>query len=286
MNILSLNGGGSLGYASCKLLQHIELATGKQCYEIFDLIGSLSTGSIIAAMLAKGEKAGTIADFYRQKGPLIFKDPKCTFMNLFFPKYNKKHFERILKEELNIPFSAMKTKVMIYACRIDKPNAEVRFFKSWRDRDFNLNTADIVQASSSAPTYFAPKTLDGGIYVDGSLYCNNPSMCSIIEATKLGSPLTDIYNVNIELDKWTGVNHANKLDSIIEWATNIWNISSSLGERANENLSHSLLGFRHHKILANSGLPIDSLDFDRMDKIAEAAWEEHKGALIDWLGKI
>jgi hypothetical protein len=286
MNILSLNGGGTRGYISARLLAHAESATGKQCYEIFDMVSGLSTGSVLAALIGKGIKAERIAKFYRERCPDIFKNPKCTLLNLFYPKYNKNNLRSVLNEELNIPFSEMKTKVMIYACRIDKPNAEVRFFKSWKDRDFKLNTADIVQASGSAPTYFSPMKFEGGVYVDGALYCNNPSLCSIIEATKFGSSLNSIYNVNIELDNWTGVNNANKLDSMIDWALNLWDITSSLGERANENIAKSLLSFRHHHIVGDPNCQIDSLDFDSMDKIADAAWEEHKDALLDWLGKI
>lgn len=287
MNILSLSGGGCRGYISCKILEKLEFSTGKQCYEIFDLISGLSTGGVLSALLGKATPASACSSFYRERCPDIFKKPKGTLLNLFYPKYNTKNFRNILDEELNFPFSEMKTKVMIYACRIDTPNAEVRFFKSWKDKDFKINTADIVQASGSAPTYFSPMKFDGGVYVDGAIYCNNPSLCSIIEATKFGTSLNDIYNVNIELDNWAGVKNASKLDSIIDWTLNLWDITSSMGQKANQNISDNLLGFRHHHIVTSTNdFPLDSLDFDGMDKIADAAWEEHKDSLLDWLGKI
>jgi patatin-like phospholipase/acyl hydrolase len=286
MKLLSLNGGGTRGIMSSIILSRLEQELGKKSHEIFDLVSGLSTGSVLAALIGAGIPADQITKFYRERCPEIFKNPKCTLLNLIFPKYNKNNLRNVLNEQLNIPFSEMKTKVMIYACRIDKPNAQVRFFKSWKDRDFKLNTADIVQASGSAPTYFSPMKLDGGVYVDGALYCNNPSLCAIIEATKLGSSLHDIYNVNIELDDWSGVSNANKIDSMIDWALNLWDITSSLGQQANENISKNLLGTRHQHIVSSSSCAIDSLDFDSMEKIANAAWEEHKGALIDWLGEV
>lgn len=286
MNILSLSGGGSKGYISAKLLQKLEESTGKQCYELFDFCSGVSTGSIVGAMLSRSVPAKDIAEFYRTKAPEIFKNKRCFLLNLFKSKYNKKNLEKVLKEYLNVPFSTMKMKTMIYAARIDKPNSQAVFWKSWNDIDFNENTADIVQASSSAPTFFEPHYYDGAYYADGAFIANNPTMCCIAEALRLGKSLNEMYVVNIELENWKGFEKANKIDSIFDWITKIWDLCVSMGVAESEYQAHQLLGFRNHSIKVNESVDADSLDFDRMDKIAEAAWEEHKDALIDWLGKI
>ncbi|KAL1515661.1 hypothetical protein AB1Y20_002279 [Prymnesium parvum] len=41
---------------------------------------------------------------------------------------------------------------------------------------------DILRASTAAPTYFQPVTVDGRTYVDGGLAANNPTMHAILEA--------------------------------------------------------------------------------------------------------
>ena len=49
--ILSIDGGGLRGIIPVKILQHIEIITGKPIYQSFDLFAGTSTGGLISAGL-------------------------------------------------------------------------------------------------------------------------------------------------------------------------------------------------------------------------------------------
>ena len=53
--ILSLDGGGAKGFYTIGILDELEKNIGKPLHECFDLIFGTSTGSIIAALLARGD---------------------------------------------------------------------------------------------------------------------------------------------------------------------------------------------------------------------------------------
>lgn len=80
--ILSIDGGGIRGIIPAMLLAEIEKRTGKQIFEMFDLIAGTSTGGLLALALtlpdrdnpsqAKYQAKDTI-ELYKQEGKIIFK---------------------------------------------------------------------------------------------------------------------------------------------------------------------------------------------------------------------
>lgn len=52
IRVLSLDGGGTRGMMALEVLEAIERTTGRKIYELFDYISGVSTGGIIAILLA------------------------------------------------------------------------------------------------------------------------------------------------------------------------------------------------------------------------------------------
>src|SRR5215471_16059385 len=74
--ILALDGGGIRGLLTLGILENVEglvrQRTGKQLCEYFDYIGGTSTGSIIAAGLARGLSVSDLIRFYQENGEQMF----------------------------------------------------------------------------------------------------------------------------------------------------------------------------------------------------------------------
>lgn len=204
-SLLSIDGGGLLGLIPAEAL----IAMEKQLNDItgqpaplcqrFDLIGGTSTGAILAAGLALGKSAEELADFYIQLGPKIF-DPSF-ILTRFWHKYSSGPIEKCLQEKLgaNIRLGGpeLKTKILLITKNATLGNNWLftnnpgnRYFGANRD----LFLWDIVRASSAAPTYFPPHTIDipdgkGGSnryeFIDGGVSSyNNPSLQVFLEATQ------------------------------------------------------------------------------------------------------
>jgi len=203
--LLSIDGGGLLGLIPAEALIAIE----KQLNEItgqpaplcerFDLIGGTSTGAILAAGLALGKSPEELADFYVRLGPKIF-DP-AFILTRFWHKYPSAPIEKCLQEKLGASIrlggTEIKTKILLTAKNATLGNNWFFSNNPGNDHfvsDRDLFLWDIVRASSAAPTYFPPHTMQipdgkGGSnqyeFIDGGVSSyNNPSLQVFLEATQ------------------------------------------------------------------------------------------------------
>jgi predicted acylesterase/phospholipase RssA len=93
--LLSIDGGGIRGIVAAQILKRVEtIICNKnsrwQCLaDYFDFIGGTSTGSIIAAGLAKGMKVDEILNLYKNNGSAIFQKNELTQAQIieFFSPY-------------------------------------------------------------------------------------------------------------------------------------------------------------------------------------------------------
>jgi len=280
MKTLSLNGGGAKGYMSAYILMRLEEAFNNKykCHELFDLIGGVSTGSIIGAMLAKGYSAKETVELYRDFIPKIFSNKRWFLTSLFRSKYSRDALQDIVKQYVNFPINQSKTKYMAYAVKINGETIRPKFWKSWKD---DVSSVDVVLASSAAPTYFNPYQIGDGCYVDGGMACNNPSMCVISEAIRSGATLENLYNVNIACDSLSGFKGASRIRGLLEWAPKAIDVAMYAASGIEEYQAHTLLDFNNHYITPNIALPLDCQDFKLMESLAEGLWQEHKAALIE-----
>lgn len=101
--LLSIDGGGIRGIVAAQILKRVEtIICNKnsrwQCLaDYFDFIGGTSTGSIIAAGLAKGMKVDEILNLYKNNGSAIFHKNELTEAQIteFFSPYIQKGLDKL-----------------------------------------------------------------------------------------------------------------------------------------------------------------------------------------------
>jgi uncharacterized protein len=206
--ILALDGGGIRGAISIAFLERIEqvladiLGRQVRLCEYFDLIGGTSTGAIVAAGLAAGFSAAEIHAFYQELAPKVFKS------SLFhLPGWHANFDGAALHEELEKTFSGctlgserLKTGLCMVLKRLDTGscwvvmnNPRSAFWETPRDNSFvgnsYLSLPDVIRASTAAPFYFDPQTIEivkgmePGLFLDGGLTPhNNPSLALLLTA--------------------------------------------------------------------------------------------------------
>jgi hypothetical protein len=197
--ILSLDGGGIRGILTLEYLGAIEKMikerSGRDDFllcEYFDLIGGTSTGSIIAAGLACGMSVAKLKKLYRELGNSIFVD-KFWKLGLLAPKFPSEPVQQALDAQLGaettLDSERVLTGLMIMTKRLDTgspwplhnhPDAR------YAAQDGKLRLSHVVRASTAAPTYFEPQTIDissrdgtvvRGAFVDGGVSpFNDPAL--------------------------------------------------------------------------------------------------------------
>jgi len=212
--ILSLDGGGIRGILTLQFLDAIEAMlrkrTGKAdlvLSDYFDLIGGTSTGSIIAAGLARGMPVKQLKQLYQTMGASVFQSGGFAILDklrgYLGPKFPSKPLQDQLNQQLGadttLDSDTIRTGLMIMTKRLDtgspwplhnSPNA--RYAK----QDGALRLAEIVRASTAAPTYFEPEKItisarDGstqtGAFVDGGVSpFNDPALQLLMLAALQG----------------------------------------------------------------------------------------------------
>jgi patatin-like phospholipase/acyl hydrolase len=217
--ILSLDGGGIRGAFGASFLATIQEMIDRPIAEYFDLIAGTSTGGIIAVGLGMGETPSAIRNFYESRGPYIFQRqahpringlmkgvavaslrPVVDRLFRFFGidldsdyilqcKYDSRHLERSLKDVFKTrTLENAKTRLVIPA--VDLTCGRTIVFKTPHlpglSRDRVYSAADVVLATTAAPTYFPHSVINtGSAYCDGGLWANNPSMVGYAEAIKI-----------------------------------------------------------------------------------------------------
>lgn len=233
--ILALDGGGVRGLVTIGFLEEIEALLRKRynddeyvLADYFDLIGGTSVGSMLATMLALGWPMEKVRAKFSEACPKIF--GKRAFLGvsqgLFVSKFNPhqldKHLDDILGD-MTLDSDALKTGLAIVTKRVDKSSTWV-FFNNpshayWQDKKVagtgqtktigngNFKVADLIRASTAAPTYFQPHRIkiheptpdsDGQfLFVDGGLSPHNdPSLLLYMMAGMRGYRLGGVETVS------------------------------------------------------------------------------------------
>lgn len=190
------------------MLQRIEDVLGQQSpdpnefvlSDYFDLIAGTSTGSIIATLLAHGEKVAKIKFFYGNLAPEVFGKPQAQGARK--PRFHEAALEAALKKQFgdeSIESKKLVTGLLICAKRMDTGaqwaitnHPRSKFYETegaWRpNKEYELRT--LIRASTAAPFYFEPVSVviaDGrsyrketGMFVDGGVGGdNNPSLQAV-----------------------------------------------------------------------------------------------------------
>jgi hypothetical protein len=216
--ILSLDGGGLRGILSVAILQNIEDLLrerhgGEDDFRLchyFDLIAGTSTGSIIAAALAKGWTVEQIRKKYMDLGKNVFKKSYLR-QGLVRAKYDEKKLIQELKEvygaDTKLGSNKLQTGLLIMTKRLDtgspwpvSNNPRGKYFKSRKGGVIGNGVYplwQVVRASTAAPAYFDQESITistkkgyksvKGDFIDGGASpFNNPALQAYMYTTMDG----------------------------------------------------------------------------------------------------
>jgi len=254
--ILSLDGGGIRGVLTLEILLEIENQLKAELKkddsfrlsDYFDYIGGTSTGAIIAAGLSLGMSVNELLKFYEDKGEAMF--DKSFLLKRVKHFYNDGPLLKELKNtfgegDINIASDRFKTLLLIVTMNrsTDSPwpisnNPNAKYNKTDRpDCNLKIPLYQLVRASTAAPAYFRPETLQWDpndpektfVFVDGGVTpYNNPSFLLYKMATqaayglnwKTGEKNLLIVSVGTGSAPSAGV-YNNLLDTLKELPTNL-----------------------------------------------------------------
>jgi uncharacterized protein len=210
--ILALDGGGIRGVLTLEILSQLEtqlktaLNAGDnfRLSDFFDYIGGTSTGAIIAAGLSLGKSVQDMIDFYVQKGEAMFDKSFLLKKVKYF--YNEGPLLKELKNTFgssNLDLQSGVFKSLFLAVTMnrstDSPwpinNNPLAKYNGADRKDCNLRIPlyQLVRASTAAPAYFRPETLQWDlsnpektfVFVDGGVTpYNNPAFLMYKMATQ------------------------------------------------------------------------------------------------------
>ncbi len=220
--ILALDGGGIRGVITLQILAEMEkqlkenLGKGDdfRLSDFFDYIGGTSTGAIIAAGLSMGMTVQQLLDFYINKGKAMF--DKNWLLKEWQSLYQSGPLLDALQETFgantDMHFDNGSFKCLLMICTMnrstDSPwpisnNPLAKYNDKLRaDCNANIKLFQLVRASTAAPVYFPPETLQWNpnnpdetfVFVDGGVTpYNNPSFLLYRMATQ------PAYQLNWEL---------------------------------------------------------------------------------------
>lgn len=200
--ILSLDGGGVRGIVTLAYLERIEALLSARAgrkvrlCEQFDLIGGTSTGAIIASGLALGMSVSKLTELYVTLSRKGFRGIP-SFGGLLLPRFRTGPLLQQIESQvggITLGSDKLLTGLAIVTKRIDTGSVWV-FHNNPRGRYFDPASADpsstpnkdirlaqVLRASTAAPTFFAPERIEigrglRGIFVDGAASPhNNPAL--------------------------------------------------------------------------------------------------------------
>ncbi len=215
--ILSLDGGGSLGVYTLGVLAEIERALGRPLHEAFDLAYGVSTGSIIATMIALGDEVDpTIAERYFELapdvlGPLLARSKTNALERHSQRIYGDKTFEEFKLDVGILVTHAEHDRPMVFKRKLNQPHIVPESFLSGE----GLKISDAILASCAAHPFLKQKRiatpqLEERTALDGGFTANNPTLFAIADATgPLGVAREDIRILSVgtgsypDSRKWT-----------------------------------------------------------------------------------
>lgn len=215
--ILSLDGGGIRGVLTLEILLEIETQLRQKLgkddtftlSDYFDYIGGTSTGAIIAAGLSLGMPVKKLIDFYQNKGEAMF--DKAFLLNRVKYFYNDGPLAKELKNtfgdcSIDLDSGVFKCLLLVVTMNrsTDSPwpisnNPLAKYNdRSRADCNAKIKLYQLVRASTAAPAYFRPETLQWDAnnpektfaFVDGGVTpYNNPAFLLYRMATQPGYKL-------------------------------------------------------------------------------------------------
>ena len=204
LRLLSLEGGGIKGLALIWQLRALERAAGRPIHELFDLIGGVSTGGIIALGLSRGVSLSALEAMYHEIGRNVFGKRSALRQLISGHAADNTAIHDLLVANLgDAPMlDAPDQLVRCFVVSTQQTDRlEVRLIRTYahpnkgRDQNEGWKQWEAGMATSSAPTVFPPflRTRPGDgekqVFIDGALSgYNNPSSLLLNEGLDLAEP--------------------------------------------------------------------------------------------------
>ena len=233
--VLSIDGGGIRGIIPALVLAHLEQQTGRPCSELFDLMVGTSTGGMLALGLALDNDEGNalftaqqLVKLYEEHGAQIFEQSLWRKVRsvggMLEEAYSHEALEAILDRYFGEnALSACRVPTMVTS--YDIQHRRTVFLKSWHDDHVELLCKEAARATSAAPTYFEPTTLEWAsesrTLIDGGVFMNSPSVSAYAEARKL-FPDEEIALLSIGTGELT---RAIPYEAAKTWGSALWVMS-------------------------------------------------------------
>ena len=202
--LLALDGGGIRGLITLEILAGIERMLKTELgrddtfvlADYFDYIGGTSTGAIIATGLSLGWSVAKIREFYVRSGREMF--DRASLLRRFQYRFADDKLAAMLRQEFGavrtLGDADLKTLLLLVMrnATTDSPwpisNNPRAKYNDRDDSNLKLPLWQLVRASTAAPTYFPPESIDIGkqrfIFVDGGVTMyNNPAFQLFLMAT-------------------------------------------------------------------------------------------------------
>jgi len=208
--ILCLDGGGVRGLVEIEILTRLEAITKQHPDDLFDLIVGTSTGGILATALRQRLPLAKCKELYIHLATYLFGKTYYTyylesgarFLRAWSTGgdwYSSSYLAQIINERLQ-GAKAFKDNTggkPTAVVSVDASSGQEHMFRSYDVPNAATifphgstahTTTEVLRATSSAPTFFSPITLDGKVYEDGGVGYNNPSLLAMCEALRTHSP--------------------------------------------------------------------------------------------------
>jgi predicted acylesterase/phospholipase RssA len=191
LRVLALDSGGVRSLCMLHTLKEIERLTGRSTYELFDVVGGVSAGGMLAyllfvyrlsvdecivavRMLIEAMRAHPYSSPFRRRivgmvSAACFADTADKYFHDLEARFN-------LSGRRQVPVDKH---VFSVAATCTRP-AKIRILEA----DEAADTEEIMKATTAGPTYHRPVAIGGDYLVDGAVLCNNPALICIGEAKK------------------------------------------------------------------------------------------------------
>ena len=193
--ILSLAGGGYLGFYTACVLAQLEEQAGEPLGRRFDLIAGTSVGGILAIALAYEIPMAKIRELFVEQGTRIFSSrglPSSAVARLrdltrsvLGPKYNGVALNKALAKHLGRRTLAEALHPVVVPA-VNITLSQTKVFKSPHAAgsrgDEGVRAASVAMATSAAPAYFPAVRVGPHLYADGGLFAVAPDQVAMHEA--------------------------------------------------------------------------------------------------------
>jgi len=200
--ILSCDGGGVRGLATCQFLLHLEQAIAPQkLHEVFDSFAGTSVGSIVVGTI------GCLESSIQSSLDMYTEDRLNSIFDASFgdsiagvaqtdPKYDGKGKTKVLEEMFASTMLSQASKP-VSICVYDLKDRKFVSFHSTDPEAQQIRVCDACNASSAAPAYFPAWNVNGKWYVDGGVVANNPTMVGYAQGKKMWGKSVDIFVLSV-----------------------------------------------------------------------------------------